>query len=94
MARAIKDVTPEQAAEILNAPQKYLQKLLDEGEIPFALVEGQVRIPLDALMEYKKREDAKRHQALLELVRLTEELGLYEREREELGLHEKERKEQ
>ena len=82
MARAIKDVTIEQAAEILHTPQKYLQKLLDEGEIPFVTVEGQVRIPLDALMEYKKQEDAERHQALIDLIRLTEELGLYDKERQ------------
>lgn len=80
MARAVKDVTIEQAAEILHTSQKYLQKLLDAGEIPFALVEGQVRIPLDTLMEYKKQRDARRHEALIELIRLSEETGLYEKE--------------
>ena len=83
MSRAIKELTVEQAAEILNTSQQYLQKLLDEGQIPFAIVEGQIRIQLDDLMEFKKREDAERHQALIELIRLTEELGLYEKERRE-----------
>lgn len=31
MSRAIKELSVEQAAEILNASQEYLQKLLDEG---------------------------------------------------------------
>lgn len=83
MAHTIKDVTVEQAAEILNTSKTYLQKLLDEGAIPFTTIEGQVRIQADDLMEFKKREDAERHQALIDLIRLTEELGLYDKERQE-----------
>lgn len=80
MARAIKELTVEQAAELLNFPQKYVLKLLEEGTIPFTRVEGEPRIPLHGLLEFKKRDDAERRQALEEMIRLGEEMGLYDDE--------------
>lgn len=41
----------------------------------------------------KKQEDARRHQALVDLIRMTEELGLYEKELKEAGLYDEERQE-
>jgi excisionase family DNA binding protein len=83
MARVVKELTVEQAADMLNVPQEYLLKLLEQGKIPFTKSKGETHIQLDDLMEYKEREDAERHQALIDLIRLTEELGLYDKERQE-----------
>lgn len=77
------ELTIEQAAEILNTSEASLQKHLDQGAIPFTKVQGQPHIQLDDLMEYKKQRDARRRQALEEIIRLSEEAGLYEAERQE-----------
>lgn len=93
MSGVPKELTIEQAADILNTPQEYLLKLVEKGTIPSTKLEGQTRIQLDDLLEYKKQEDARRHQALVDLIRMTEELGLYEKELKEAGLYDEERQE-
>lgn len=93
MSHAIKELTVEQAANMLNVPQEYLLKLLEEGIIPSTKVEGQTRIQLDNLLEYKKQEDAERRRALEEMIRLGEEMGLYDKERKEAGIYDQESQE-
>jgi hypothetical protein len=55
--------------------------LLDAGAIPFREGTLGVEIALSDLLEYKARMDAERDAALDELVRLTEEYGLYQIEK-------------
>lgn len=52
MSGVPKELTIEQAADILNTPQEYLLKLVEKGTIPSTKLEGQTRIQLDDLLEY------------------------------------------
>ena len=72
-----KEVTTQEAADILNISRPYLVKLLEEGKIPFNSVGTHRRIPLNDLLAYKKRRDEERAEGLRELARLSQEYGLY-----------------
>jgi excisionase family DNA binding protein len=73
-----KEVTTQEAADILNVSRPYLVKLLEQGDIPFIKIGAHRRIRLDDLMEYKERRDAERDKALAELTQLSQDLGLYD----------------
>ncbi|HEU0002368.1 MAG TPA: helix-turn-helix domain-containing protein [Ktedonobacteraceae bacterium] len=73
-----KEVTTQEAANILNVSRPYLVKLLEQGDIPFIKVGVHRRISLDDLMEYKERRDTERDKALAELTQLSQDLGLYD----------------
>lgn len=60
----------------------FLVKLLEQNEIPFHLVGSHRRVRFVDLMDYKKTRDKKRKSSLQEITRLSEELGLYDREEE------------
>ena len=74
------EVTPVQAAELLALPRRYVDNLLDDGEIPSRGEGAERRIKLTDLLAYRQAEDARREGAMTELVRLSEELGLYEKD--------------
>lgn len=72
-----KELTTQEAADILNVSRPYLVKLLEQGEIPFMKTGTHRRIRFSDLMEYKQCRDAERKRGLAELAELSEELGLY-----------------
>jgi len=72
-----KELTTQEAADILNVSRPYLVKLLEQGDIPFVMTGTHRRIRFSDLMEYKKRRDAERHRKLTELTQMSQELGLY-----------------
>lgn len=73
-----KELSTQEAADILNVSRPYLVKLLEQGEIPFVKVGAHRRIQVRDLMEYQRLRDATRRQALQRLTQMSQELGLYE----------------
>jgi excisionase family DNA binding protein len=71
-------LTVDQAAALLVVPEAYLEKLLDQGTIPSTTVREFRRVPFGELIAYKVKRDAERKEAMTELKRLSEELGLYD----------------
>lgn len=70
------ELTTQQAAEVLNVSRPFVIKLLDEEKIAYRTVGTHRRIRADSLLEYKRRDDAARHEAAGELAAMTQELGL------------------
>jgi excisionase family DNA binding protein len=73
-----KELTTQQAADILNVSRQYLVRLLDRGEIPHHKVNRHRRIRFGELMEYKERRDARRREGLRKLTQLSQELNQVE----------------
>jgi len=72
------EMTPTDAAAYLNVSRPYVVKLLDEGRIPFRMVGTHHRIATADLVTYKRITRARQEQAMEEMVREAEEMGLYE----------------
>jgi len=71
-----KELTTQEAADILNVSRPFLIGLLERGEIPYATTGKHRRIRFSDLIEYKKQRDATRRQALVRLTELSQEYGL------------------
>jgi excisionase family DNA binding protein len=71
-------LTTQEAADFLNVSRTYLVRLLDRGDIPSHKVGRHRRVTFGELMTYKKRRMSERREALTNLIRESEELGLYE----------------
>lgn len=73
-----KELTTQEAADILNISRPYLIKLLEKGDIPFVTVGTHRRIRFMDLMAYKQHRDDECRQKLTKLTQLSEDLGLYD----------------
>jgi excisionase family DNA binding protein len=75
-----KEVTTQQAADLLNVSRQYLVRLLDEGRIPFRKTGKHRRVRVDEVLAFKEKRDKDRRAGLRELSRLTQEFGGYDAE--------------
>jgi excisionase family DNA binding protein len=73
-----KELSTQEAADILNVSRPFLVSLLDAGVIPFIEVDNHKRIRIIDLMEYKKHRDEERRQGLAEITHISEDEGLYD----------------
>jgi excisionase family DNA binding protein len=71
------ELTTVEAAELLNVSRPHLIKLLENGALPYRKVGTHRRVRLVDVLAYRDRQDAEARQALDELTRQAEELGLY-----------------
>ena len=70
-------VSVQQAVEILGMPRPFLLRLLDGGEIPFRRPGAARKLALRDLLEYKRRRDRERHEAINRMARMEWEAGTY-----------------
>lgn len=73
-----KQLTTQQAGELLGVSRPFLIRLLDAGEMPFTLVGKHRRIKLGDIMEFAKRK-SERKAALDKMARDAYEAGLYDK---------------
>lgn len=71
-------LTMQQAADILNVSRHFMKRLLDQGEVPVISSGTRRRVRLEDVLRYKEQRDAKERQGLVELARLSQEMGLYD----------------
>jgi len=66
------------AANILNTTQGFVEKLIEQGELPVISSETIRLIPLQDLLDYQRQFKQKQFDAMNELTALSEEMGLYD----------------
>lgn len=71
-----RELSLDEAAELLSVSRSYCLKLLEEGAIPSRVTGAEHRIPLDDLLAYKRRDLARRQRILAELTAEAQEMGL------------------
>lgn len=69
-----RELTSQEAADILHVSRPHLVKLLDEGVIPHYKVGTHRRVRIEDVLAYRERRAATRREQLDELTRLSEEL--------------------
>src|SRR5258708_47888 len=72
-------LTTQRAANILGVSRPFLVGLFENGSIPFHMVCSHPRICLPDLLDYKRRRDEARHEAINSMARTEMEAGTYDR---------------
>lgn len=75
-----REVTTQQAADLLNVSRQYLIRLLDEGRIPFRKTGKHRRLRIADVLSFKDQRDKDRRAGLRELSQMTQEFGGYDPE--------------
>lgn len=72
------EYTTQAAANYLGVSRQHLVDLLEDGEIPFHKVGTHRRVKFRDLVDYEKRRDSGRREALRTLADEVDEAGLYD----------------
>jgi excisionase family DNA binding protein len=75
-----KEMSTQEAADMLNMSRPHLVKLLDAGEIPFTKTGRNRRVMFGAVVQYMNKRKQERREHLREMIRRSEELGVYDME--------------
>jgi len=75
-----RELTTQQAADLLNVSRQYLVRLLEEGRIPFRKTGKHRRLRIDAVLGFKEKRDRDRRAGLRELSQMSQEFGGYDAE--------------
>jgi excisionase family DNA binding protein len=75
-----REVTTQQAANLLNVSRQYLVRLLDEGGIAYRKTGKHRRLRIEDVLAFKEKRDKDRRAGLRELSQLSQEFGGYDSE--------------
>jgi excisionase family DNA binding protein len=75
-----RELTTQQAADLLNVSRQYLVRLLDEGRIAFRKTGKHRRLRIEDVLDFKDKRDKDRRAGLRELSQMTQEFGGYDSE--------------
>jgi excisionase family DNA binding protein len=75
--RSLNDLTTEQAALVLGVSRPTVVRMIDGGKIPARKVGTHRRLALTDLIAYRDASATRRRDALNEMTRQAEDLGLY-----------------
>ena len=75
-----REVTTQQAANLLNVSRQYLVRLLDEGRIAYRKTGKHRRLRIEDVLAFKEKRDKDRRAGLRELSQLSQEFGGYDSE--------------
>lgn len=73
-----KELTTQQAADILNVSRPYFIKLLENGTIKFRKTGTHRKVLMQDLIEYRDKRAENRHANIEEMSKLSQELRLYD----------------
>ena len=80
-----KEMTTQQAADMLNVSRQYLVRLLEEGRIPYTRTGKHRRLRIEDVLAFKEQRERERGASLDELARMSEEVGGYDELNSEPG---------
>jgi excisionase family DNA binding protein len=72
-----KQLTTQQAAELLNVSRQYVVRLLDDGKIPHTKTGKHRRLRIEDVVAYQHTRDRERRAKLDELTAMSEDFGAY-----------------
>ena len=75
-----RELTTQQAADLLNVSRQYLVRLLDDGRLNYRKTGKHRRLRIEDVLSFKESRDRDRRAGLRELSQLTQEYGGYDPE--------------
>jgi excisionase family DNA binding protein len=84
LAPVHQELSTQEAADQLNVSRPHLIKLLDSGAIPFTKTGRNRRVRFGDVVRYLEQRNRERRDRLRNMIRTSEELGLYDMEEFEL----------